>query len=218
MKISISDYQFKLVIERKNNKNLYLSLSDDTLTVRCPKSLSDKQIEAFILAKSEWILKANNRLKNRLSTVDDNLSYLGENYHLNFVSGHNDFKIKDFEITLYGKDLESALNNFYIKNEKTLSELIDGFKDKYYRILKDYYYTSEPEIRFRSLKRAWGVCYPKKNLIVINHKLIHYPKCCLEAVFWHECLHFILPNHSKRFHELLLYHMPDYKKFSNILK
>ena len=86
------------------------------------------------------------------------------------------------------------------------------------KILKDYNYTKTPEISFRHLKKAWGVCYPNKNKIVLNYKLIHYPVECLEAVFLHECLHFILPNHSKRFHDLLSYHMPEYKKIIGLLK
>ena len=45
----------------------------------------------------------------------------------------------------------------------------------------------------------------------INERLIHFDECCLEAILWHELLHFIIPNHSKRFYEILTYYMSDYK-------
>ena len=51
-----------------------------------------------------------------------------------------------------------------------------------------------------------------RNIINLSVRLIHFDKRHIEAVLWHELLHFIIPNHSKRFHEILALYLPDYEK------
>ena len=91
-------------------------------------------------------------------------------------------------------------------------EIVRHYEDKYLAIIEDYGYDLLPEYKFRTLKSMWGVCYPKKNLICFNDKLIHFEPKYTEAILFHELLHFVIPNHSKRFHDVLNYHMPDYKE------
>ena len=62
-----------------------------------------------------------------------------------------------------------------------------------------------------------GSCQFQKSKIVLNKALVYYPLECLHYVVLHEYLHLIVPNHSKRFHELMAYHMPDYKKIKYLL-
>ena len=100
---------------------------------------------------------------------------------------------------------------------KLLKDIIEC-QDKYLKILKDYGYQNQPVYKFRVMKSKWGVCYTRKNTVTINPMLIHFDKRYLEGVLWHELLHFIIPNHSKRFHEVLEYHMKDYKELMKGLK
>ncbi|MBQ1625320.1 MAG: M48 family metallopeptidase, partial [Erysipelotrichaceae bacterium] len=57
-----------------------------------------------------------------------------------------------------------------------------------------------------------------KNSITISSYLIHYPLYCLEYIMVHEMTHFIVPNHSKRFYEVVVNNMPDYKRAVKRLK
>ena len=75
-----------------------------------------------------------------------------------------------------------------------------------------------PELKCRIMTSKWGVCYTRKNKITVSSYLIHYPLQCLEYIMVHEMTHFIVPNHSKRFYEVVANHMPDYKSASNRLK
>ncbi len=216
--IELDGYFFNVEVERKNNKNMYLSLSGNTIKVRCPYTLTDKMIVDFIVAKKDWIIKIYKKSFESLSTINEHIYYLGKEYFCIYLNGSNKVKITDDTIYLYGKDFDSAVKHFYKHSENTLFLNLKEYDKEFYKILNDYGYHQIPEISFKYLKRSWGNCYPKKNKINLNYRLIHYPPICLKAVFLHECFHFILPNHSKRFHDLLNYYMPDYQKVIKILR
>ena len=62
------------------------------------------------------------------------------------------------------------------------------------------------------MKSRWGVCFPNKHSITLSTRLIHYPVECFEYVLLHEYAHFLVPNHSKEFYEVIEKYMPDYKE------
>ena len=68
------------------------------------------------------------------------------------------------------------------------------------------------------MRGKWGACYVNKELIYININLVHYPKACIDYVLLHEYLHFIEPNHSKDFYNLIKMYMPNYKEAIKYLK
>ena len=216
--ININGHFYKIEVTRKNISNIYLRIKDDTLLITCPRYLSDKEVIKFINDKKSWIikntLKKEIRLNNSKLIVNDHIYYLGRKYPLIVFSGKSRLIVKEDEIIIYCKDrtLEEALKVFYKESKNVLLKIIYDLQDKYLNIIKDYGYYLVPEYKFKVLKSAWGINYSKRNTIVINERLIHFDKLCIEAVLWHEILHFVIPNHSKRFHEVLEYHMPDYKK------
>ncbi len=69
-----------------------------------------------------------------------------------------------------------------------------------------------PSITTRYMTSRWGVCYPRKNRITLSTRLIHYPVECMEYVLLHEYAHFLVPNHSRAFYEVIERYMPDYKE------
>ena len=105
-----------------------------------------------------------------------------------------------------------ALNKFYNDEVKRI------FTDEVSIAKKCFSDLPEFELKFRKMKTRWGVCYTKKNSISISSYLIHYPFECLEYIIVHELTHFIVPNHSKRFYNIVSSNMPDYKKAVEKLK
>ena len=79
-----------------------------------------------------------------------------------------------------------------------------------FRSLSDYH-LEFPDVKIRDMKSRWGSCTPAKNSITLNRKLIHYPFEFIEYVVLHEFVHFIQPNHSKAFYNIIENYMPDYK-------
>ncbi len=211
--IKVNDKYFELVIIRKNIKNIYLRIKGDTLEVTCPKWLSKKEILDFIDSKANWIASKEGKHRDSKLIVDDYIYYLGKKYRLYISQGRSRVVVMDDTILIYtsNTDIDEALKVFYKEGKKVLLKLIEQKQDKYLNVISDYGYHLKPDYKFRIMKSAWGINYPKKNLITINEKLIHFDDKCLEAVLWHELLHFVIPNHSKRFHEVLSLHMPNYE-------
>lgn len=218
MMIKIGDRYFNLKIIRKKNKNIYLRIKGDTLEVSCPRWVSKEAVLSFINSRSDWIIKTVNKVDVKLRdsklVFGSTVYYLGKEYPLLVLEGRASFKLEEDRIVIRCKngDMEEAAKVFYKANKTRLLELIYEKQNRYLGIIEDYGYDLEPEYRVKILKSMWGVNYTKKNLIVINERLIHFDTHCLEAILWHELLHFVIPNHSKRFHEVLEYHMPDYKQ------
>ncbi len=219
--IRIFDKDFIVQIERKPNKNIYLRLiSAQVLYVTCPYETTDSYIEKFIKDKAKWIYVKSLALSNSRKDFKDPIYYVGKAYHLKIEDGYSKIKITDDTIIIHVKDadFEKARRYFYTKAAKVLDELVTGFKDKYLEILRSYGYQNEIKLKYHLVKTRWGTCYTGRDLIELNELLIHFEPICLESVFWHECVHLLVPNHSKRFYQILEYHMPRYKEIQKLLK
>ncbi len=73
------------------------------------------------------------------------------------------------------------------------------------------WHVPRPQIRVRLMKSRWGSCHHKKGIITLNAMLAQVPLACLEYVVVHELAHFVVPNHSQSFHEVMDKVMPDYR-------
>lgn len=218
--IQIKDKTYKVEIERKNIKNIYLRVEEGTLKITCSKRVAEKDIYAFINSKLDWIYKVTTRkVVDSKLLVGDFIYYWGKKYKFQILYGNKNMKVEDDTITIRCRKetVEDALNVFY---ELTKDEILDKafmLEDDYLKILRDYGYIKEPIYKVKMLKSMWGCCYSKKNLVNLSSRLIHFDEKCLKAVLWHELLHFAIPNHSKRFHEVINYHMPEYNEIIKTL-
>lgn len=216
--INLKGRYFNLEIEYKNIKHLYLRIKDlNTIYITCSKRINYNEIIRFIYLKEDWILNKVNEFENNQRTsylkIDCSIYYLGQQYNLLLKNGSPKFTINDSDLIIYSKKgtVEDGLNVFYNQSEKYLNKIVEECEPKYLAILNDYGYLQRPNYFYKKLKGRWGYCEVKNNKIVLNKRLIHFPSECIEAVLWHELLHFIVPNHSKRFHDILKLHMPSYQ-------
>lgn len=217
----IADKEYKVVIERKRIKNIYLRVKGDALLITCPYYVTNKEIEKFIYLKLNWIYKTVNRKTNDTKlNFNNSVFYKGKEYRLIILQGNKNINIDEDTITVRCKsgDKEDAINVFYELSKNKLLEDIFRLQDRYLSILKDYGYNKQPVYHVKNLKSMWGVCYNKKNIINISCKLIHFDDECLETILWHELLHFIIPNHSKRFYDVIELYMPKYKEILKTIK
>ena len=219
--IMINDKLYEIVIEKKRIKNIYLRVKDDKILVTCPYYVAKWQVMKFIETKKSWISKVNvKRNTNSKLQVGDTIFYRGKECKLVLLIGPKSIRIDEDAIYIRTKDgsLEKSLMVFYEYGKKILLQDIYELQDKYLRILEEYGYNLEPEYSVKYLKSMWGVCYNRKNKINISARLIHFDKESLEAILWHELLHFVIPNHSKRYHEVIELYMPRYNEIVKNLK
>ncbi len=215
-------------LTRTSRKNINITVKNDGfIYVSAPKKVGINDINKVVLSKQEWILNAQKNIKSKklithIISPQNNLKfyYYGDLKKLILVPGK--------------KSSIGTLDNylvFYIKEDKygdskyqddtfrkllraDLKKSILKYMDKYLPLLN----LSVNELEIRSMRTRWGTCIPAKKKILINFNLIYCPKECLEYVVLHELVHFIHPNHSKKFYAEIEKYMPDWKARKNILQ
>ena len=209
----------------KNVKNINLRIQrDGAVVVSKNKRISQEQVDSFLLSKWDWIFSGIDRMKKAeriQSRPTDLLSirYFGRVLPIVEKRGAKRLVIKDDSVEFYTLeiDIEKKITELQKHLERNFTQYIEEIKVKYDGIVADYGLHSPP-IKYRYLKGKWGSCDTRKKIITMNYNLMYYPKEATEYVLLHEYLHLIVPNHSKRFHDLMKYHQPDYKKREELLK
>lgn len=220
MKINLDDLEFNVEIERKRIKNMYLRVRlDRTLFITAHPSVPQHQIEAFIQSRKEWIIKtlkkeAARELQNRKGINGPILYLLGEKKYVKYeISKKSHVLLDDDIITFYvpeinDREIMKAFQNFA---KPYLMKILEIQRVRWDRIM-EMYRVELPSIKIKMMTSKWGSCLVERSEITMNLSLIHYPLECIDYVLWHEYVHLIVPNHSKRFYDLLSHHMPEYKK------
>lgn len=205
------DNKYEVNIIRKNNKNLYIRVSDDLkINITCPYLYTNKIIENIVNNNYNEIVKMiNKQLKIKTTKEIDNTSLLGK------------------KISIFYEDVTKPLykdNTLVIKDDIMLDK---WYKKKAKEIFKIYldeaYYVFEenipyPKLKVRSMKTRWGVCNRKDNSITLNLDLIKKDQEYLNYVIVHELSHFVHFNHSKNFWNTVKKYCPDYKRVRKELK
>ena len=222
--IEIKGIKFEVEITKKKIRNIYLRLQDNKIEASCPYYVPKYEVYKFIESKRDWIYKVyqfnNNRPKNLyLYNGGDTFYVFGKPYKLVRNIGRKKVVISEDTIFFtYKDDSLDSIKALYKYFDTELLNKAKIYLDKYRPLLLDYGYNEEPILNARLMSSKWGVCYTRNNKINISSYLIHYPYECLEYIMIHELTHFIIPNHSKRFYEIIANNMPDYKRANSLLK
>lgn len=211
-------------LERKPVKNINLRIrADQCVYVSAPKDVAAKMVDAFVVEKSAYILRALKKFKDKnRETVSENkfvngetVKFLGRNLRLK-VKNASRSKVESDEsyVTLYVKDVQDAdLKKRVLETwlRKKCKDEITAICKKVYPQVKKYG-VAFPEIQLREMVSRWGSCSPKKGFMTFNTALITMPVSCIEYVVTHEFTHFLYPNHSKKFYQQLATFMPDWEE------
>ena len=203
---------------------MYLRVNGEKLMVSAPFLMPEWRIYRFLEGKRDWIYKAYQKSlqkqKRSLIYREGDVFYLyGKPYKLIRKNGKKNVEIdEDTIVLIYKEDSTEDIRFLYKYLDKYLLKQAEVYYERYRSILDDYGYHQIPELSCRVMSSKWGVCYTRKNKIVISSYLIHYPLDCLEYIVLHELTHFIIPNHSRRFYDIIERNMPDYKTSLKKLK
>lgn len=209
MKITIKDQTFNVFITRKNNKNMYLRVKKDGIYITCNYFVTNSMIKSFIEKNEDDIIRMNETVQ-RKEKKNEEFYYLGNNYDvvvLNTVS-----KIEFVGNQVFVKN-KTYLNTF-LKNEceRIFNERV---KICYNLFEEDIPY---PKVMIGKMKRKWGYCNKRQELIKLNLELIKYSIDEIDYVIIHELCHFLEFNHSKNFWNYVKKYKPNYKENTKVLK
>lgn len=200
---------------------------DQRVVATVPHDASEDAIVDAMHKRARWIWQSINDFAKQKDTV----------LHKRYVSGETQFYLGKCYVLKVIVDAEQVPNvklsrgklNVTIKHEanKGIDDRVVKIKpliDKWYQhkakaifherlaelLPKATWVTGIPSFRVMAMKKQWGSCSTKGNLM-LNPHLVKAPKECIDYVILHELCHIAEHNHSERFWRLLTQVMPNWK-------
>jgi len=200
---------------------------DRKVVATVPEHSSKEAIQEAVNKRAKWIWKhmvAFSSLKEHVLPKQyisgESQFYLGRRYMLKVIieaQGTPSVKL------LRGKFVVFLNEN---NNSSTVKALIDKwcayrakliFNERLQLMLaKATWVTKQPSFKVMSMKKQWGSCSAKGNL-VLNPHLVKASKESIDYVILHELCHIAEHNHSERFWRLLTEVMPNWKQIKSTL-
>ena len=201
---------------------------DQRVVATVPHDASDNAIVDAMHKRARWIWQSINDFAKQKDTV----------LHKRYVSGETQFYLGKRYVLKVIVDAEQVPNvklsrgklNVTIKHEvsKDNDERLVKIKpliDKWYQhkakaifherltelLPKATWVAGIPSFRVMAMKKQWGSCSTKGNLM-LNPHLVKAPKECIDYVILHELCHIAEHNHSERFWRLLAQVLPNWKE------
>ncbi len=212
---------YELIRKKVKNINLHVK-ADGRIIISANSRVSKRYIEDFILRKADWIENALKRFENREAGSEKEfepadgecIRLLGREHTVAVLAcARNRIEINEGRIYIYTKYPEDKDKIMLLWNKwyKTFT------KEVLTRVVKELhpeflpYHVDMPLVKTRKMKTRWGSCSVYRGMITLNTALIHAPIECIEYVAAHELTHFLHPDHSRKFYNMLGIIMPDYK-------
>ena len=207
MQIEIDGKIYDVDIIRKNNKNTYVRVKNGKIVVTTNYLTGNKSIIKLIENNKFAIVDMLNKDIKKMKK-NDSFYYFGKEYDV--IYGFNDIDVSDDKIFVMD---EKALNKYLNEKIKNVySERILYWYDVFEEDIP------KPNLKIRKMTSRWGVCNIKNHNVTLNYMLYKYDICCLDYVIVHELSHFIHPNHSRDFWNLVGKYYPRYKECRKMLK
>ena len=211
-------------IVRKDVKNITLKVRPNGEAIlTTPKAASDEHIKFIIEKRAKWIAQkraffASFKTPKKEYVSGEDFKYLGRSYRLKVVQSKEErVKLQRGYLELFVKDKSD------IKRKRNL--VYEWYNEKatlyFFNILQEFNKIVKQDIKsvkIRQMKTRWGSCNPYKSYINLNIELIKKPRACIEYVVFHELVHLLYPDHSKKFYDYLTLYMPDWQKRKEILE
>ena len=211
-------------IVRKDVKNITLKVRPNGEAIlTTPKAASDEHIKFIIKKRAKWIAKkreffASFKTPQKEYVSGEDFRYLGRSYRLKVVQSKEErVKLQRGYLELFVKDKSD------LKRKENL--IYEWYHEKatlyFFNILQEFNKIVKQDIKsvkIRQMKTRWGSCNPYKSYINLNIELIKKPKACIEYVVFHELVHLLYSDHSKKFYDYLTLYMPDWQKRKEILE
>ena len=207
MKIELNGNIYDVDIIKKNNKNTYVRVKNGRIVVTTNYLSSKNSIIKLIRDNEDSIIGMINKDSKRVEK-NENFYYFGKKYDV--VYGFNDIEFTQDRI--FVKDKKS-LDKYISKN---IYEVFSNRLDYWYNIFEEN--IPVPNLKIRKMTSRWGVCNIRSHNVTLNYHLLKYDICCLDYVIVHELSHFIHPNHSSDFWNLVGKYYPKYKNARKMLK
>lgn len=210
-------------VDQTSNSSLYISVQNGEVIVKAPKYYSQKQIQAVVEEKKNWILK---HLREYIET--ENIRRQKVNQHPISILGKKYDILLKYEnatnptLNLLDKYVEIILPAKYIDLNKT--KIIDATiakmyaslaKDELENILEDARHQlgfAPEDFQMKHLGNLLAKC--SNGILTINPSIMQYSREKIRFIVIHEFCHLKYKNHTKSFYELMEKYIFNYDEIS----
>jgi len=180
------------------------------ILLKTPK-VSQRYVADLLSKKELWIQKQLQKLQHSMpKRLEGEVELFGLIYSLD-----------DSAVVSLQKSLQK-------QKDATQAKVMQAYDVFYKKVAQEYlpqrleYFAkrmglSYKELRLRKMKRRWGSC-SSLGVITLNTKLIRLEKQLIDYVLVHELAHLVHMNHSKDFHRLVAFYLPDERELRQVLK
>ena len=206
---------------------------DQRVVATAPVDASDEMIHDAMMKRARWIwqslqdfAKQKEHVLPKRYVSGETQFYLGRRYVLKVITdaetndvinstvklsrGKLNVELSQIDSELDSEEraalVKSLINEWY----KNRAELISRERLKSL-IYKASWVENSPSFKLMVMKKQWGSCSTKGNLI-LNPHLVKAPKECIDYVILHELCHIAEHNHSEQFWRLLTQVMPNWRE------
>lgn len=210
-------------LERKAVKNLNLRVRrDGSVYVSAHRRVPVAQIDGFVAGHGEYIREASRRMAeleqrrnpSRQYTDREIFHILGKALPLRISQGEPE-QAQEADGCLFlqlrdpdDPDKRRRLAEGYL--DRRCREVFRAVLEECYPPFREYG-VPMPTLRVRTMRSRWGSCLTRKGVVTLNKRLLAFPIETIRYVTCHELCHFVHPDHSGAFYELLSVFVPDWK-------
>ena len=209
MNYEINNKQYKVIIEKKNNKNTYIRITDKEEIYVTTNYFTTKNKIIKLLDENQSKIEKMINSKKKHHQKKQQFWYLGKTYEINYTPTK--------KVTI----IENQIN---VENERKLELWLKRQTRELFQKRLDICYQKfqepipYPILKIRNMKTRWGVCNKKNNSVTLNSNLIQYDIDQIDYVIIHELSHFVHFDHSKSFWNTVEKYDPNYKQNRKALK
>ncbi|MGO2214190.1 M48 family metallopeptidase [Psychrobacter alimentarius] len=223
-----------LTTEKSKPRKIVIKVHpDQRVVVTAPIDAIDEMIHDAMMKRARWIwqnlqdfAKQKSHVLPKRYVSGETQFYLGRRYVLKVITdAKTNDKINSTVKLSCGKlHVELSQSDSELDAEKRavlVKSLIDKwYKDKFTSVSRERFEAlihkaswvkNNPSLKLMIMKKQWGSCSTKGNLI-LNPHLVKAPKECIDYVILHELCHIAEHNHSEHFWRLLTQVMPNWKE------
>lgn len=197
---------------------------DQRVVATAPHDATSEAIQQAVLKRARWIWQSIKEFSSQHDYVlprqyvsGETQFYLGRRYVLKVLNQPNEItSVKllrgklvvslQSESANRAKQVKAVVNQWYLQRAKSI------FCERLHiQSPRALWVEGLPSFRIMAMKKQWGSCSTKGNLM-LNPHLVKAPKECIDYVILHELCHISEHNHSEKFWRLLTQVMPNWKE------
>jgi predicted metal-dependent hydrolase len=200
-------------------------LNGDTIEIKIPVYLGkEKSTQTFLNLKKRMI-KSIERSSEYIPKPEflefhneQEIPVMGKSFIINIREGDGKSSRARLKGNTIAITLPNGLNDaerkrhVYILSRKAISKgVLPDLVCRVNELNERHFQFKFNDIRIREQETRWGSYSRRTNRINLNFRLLFAPQEIIDSVIVHELAHIKEQNHSKRFWNLVLAAMPDYK-------